>query len=90
MWHDKNTFQALLRNEERIPTNILASRLKKLVALGLVEKAAYQERPTRYRYSLSDAGKSLELVLQAMMDWGHQKLSGGFYDPKAAENRKRR
>ncbi len=85
MWHGKDTFQALQRSEERIPTNILASRLKKLIALGLVEKTAYQERPTRYRYALSAAGKSLEPVLQAMMDWGHQKLSGGFYDPKALD-----
>ncbi len=86
MWHGKETFQALQHSEEHIPTNLLASRLKKLVDLGLVEKAPYQERPVRYRYVITKAGRSLEPVLKSLMDWGHSKLAGGHYDPATGKS----
>ncbi|WP_299684222.1 helix-turn-helix domain-containing protein [uncultured Tateyamaria sp.] len=89
MWHGKETFQALQHSEEHIPTNILSSRLKRLLELGLVEKSPYQNRPVRYRYTLTEAGRSLEPVLLSLMDWGHARLGGGRYDPttgQTAEN----
>lgn len=86
MWHGKETFQSLQRNEEHIPTNILAGRLKKLVNLGLVEKKPYQDRPVRYRYVITETGRSLEPVLQSLMDWGHRKLAGGHYDPATGKS----
>ncbi|MEM7633478.1 MAG: helix-turn-helix domain-containing protein [Pseudomonadota bacterium] len=81
MWHGKDTFQALQRSEERMPTNILSNRLKRLVELGLVQKEPYHDRPVRYRYQLTDAGKSLEPLLVTLMDWGHKHLGGGRFDP---------
>ncbi|MEM9104102.1 MAG: helix-turn-helix domain-containing protein [Pseudomonadota bacterium] len=81
MWHGKNTFQALESSEEHIPTNILSSRLKRLLGLGLIEKTPYQERPVRYKYSLTAKGRSLEPILQSLMNWGHGKLGGGYFDP---------
>ncbi|MEP0744370.1 MAG: helix-turn-helix domain-containing protein [Anderseniella sp.] len=81
MWHGKNTFQELQRSEERMPTNILSNRLKRLVELGLVKKEPYHDRPVRYRYTLTDAGKSLEPLLITLMDWGHTHLGGGHFDP---------
>jgi len=81
MWHGKDTYQQLQRSEEHVPSNILASRLKRLIELGLVEKAPYQDRPVRYRYALTEAGRSLEPVLRSLMDWGHGQLGGGYFDP---------
>lgn len=86
MWHGKQTFLALQSSEEHIPTNILASRLKKLAELGLVEKTPYQDRPVRYRYALNDAGRSLEPVLRSLMAWGHQNLCGGYFDPSTGRS----
>lgn len=86
MWHGKTTFQALQNSEERVPTNILSTRLKKLVELGLVTKAPYQNRPVRYRYELTETGGSLEPVLLSLMAWGHGNLGGGHYDPVTGEN----
>lgn len=86
MWHRKQTFQALQSSEEHIPTNILASRLKKLLKLGLVEKTAYQDRPVRYHYTLNDAGRSLEPILRSLMAWGHEKLAGGYFDPSTGKS----
>ena len=39
---------------ERIPSNILADRLKRLVESGLVEKRLYQQHPPRYEYHLTE------------------------------------
>ena len=81
MWHGKHTFRALQESAEGIPTNILADRLKKLTAWGLVDRRAYQERPPRYAYHLTETGAALEPVLLQVMGWGHTHLGGGRYDP---------
>lgn len=86
IWHGKHTFQALQGSAERIPTNILAERLKRLEHWGLVERRAYQQRPVRYAYHLTDEGKALEPVLLQMMAWGHKRLGGGRYDPATGKS----
>ena len=81
MWHGKHTFQDLQTSEERMPTNQLSQRLKRLMAWGLVRREAYQDRPVRYRYFLTETGRELEPVLLQIMQWGHENLGGGLYDP---------
>jgi DNA-binding HxlR family transcriptional regulator len=81
MWHGKHTFQALQESAERVPTNILSERLKRLEQWGLVRREAYQQRPVRHAYHLTDEGRSLESVLLHIMAWGHKRLGGGRYDP---------
>lgn len=87
MWHGKQTFQALQDSAERMPSNILSDRLKRLAEWGLVERTAYQERPTRYAYHLTEKGRSLEPVLMQIMAWGNQNLGGGRFDPATGESR---
>lgn len=77
MWHGKHTFQALQESDERIPTNILADRLRRLTEWGLVRREQYQDRPPRFEYHLTEAGRSLEPTLIQIMRWGHQHLGGG-------------
>lgn len=86
MWHGKHTFQALQESAERIPTNILSERLKRLEKWGLVRREVYQQRPVRYAYQLTNEGKSLEPVLLQIMAWGHKRLGGGRYDPATGKN----
>ena len=85
MWHGKHTFQALQTGEERMPTNQLSQRLKRLMEWGLVEREAYQDKPVRYRYRVTGAGKELEPILLQLMSWGHAHLGGGLYDPLSGE-----
>lgn len=85
LWHNKHTFQDLQNSEERIPSNLLSQRLKRLMTWGLVTREAYQERPLRYRYILTDNGRKLEPVLIQIMQWGHVNLGGGLYDPVRRE-----
>ncbi len=81
MWHGKHTFQALQGSAENMPTNILSERLRRLMEWGLVDREPYQDRPVRYNYYLTDAGRALEPVLLQVMQWGHYYLEGGCYDP---------
>ena len=86
MWHGKHTFQALQGSAERIPSNILSERLKRLAEWDLVRRDAYQQRPVRYSYHLTDKGRSLEPLLLQIMAWGHKRLGGGRYDPGSGKS----
>ena len=81
MWHGKHTFQALQGSSERIPSNILSERLRRLMNWGLVSREPYQDRPVRYAYHLTEAGRALEPVLLQIMQWGHHYLGGGTFTP---------
>ena len=61
---------------EKIPTNILANRLLSLVENGLVEKRLYQNKPPRYEYHLTDAGKGLVPVIQSLAIWANEYIDG--------------
>jgi len=72
----RHTYKALQASPERIPTNILADRLKRLEREGILRKQLYQERPPRYTYHLTDKGRSLGPVLHAMLRWGSTHVPG--------------
>ena len=72
----KLRFGEFLASPERIPTNILADRLKRLEAAGLVAPAAYSERPPRYAYHLTDSGRTLGPVVDALAVWGLEQFPG--------------
>ncbi|MCW3017430.1 MAG: transcriptional regulator, HxlR family [Solirubrobacterales bacterium] len=55
-----------------IARNVLASRLEGLVERGVLAKRAYQERPPRHEYVLTDKGRDLWPVVNALMVWGDQ------------------
>jgi len=74
--HGKHTYGELVNSPERIPTNILAERLKRLEGAGIIVGTPYQERPTRYAYSLTPKGRALGEVLLAFVRWGKQHIPG--------------
>jgi DNA-binding HxlR family transcriptional regulator len=53
-----------------ITRHILADRLKKLVAQGVLDRLPYQERPVRYEYKLTTKGLDLYPVLMSLVHWG--------------------
>jgi DNA-binding HxlR family transcriptional regulator len=53
-----------------IPRAVLAQRLDRLVTEGMVRKVAYEERPPRNEYRLTDKGRDFWGVLAAMWRWG--------------------
>lgn len=54
---------------EKIPTNILASRLKRLENMGFVDRLLYQDKPKRYQYILKQRGKDIIPILQEITRW---------------------
>jgi DNA-binding HxlR family transcriptional regulator len=57
-----------------IPRATLASRLDHLVDRGLLDRVRYRERPPRYEYRLTAAGRASRPVIVTLMTWGDQWL----------------
>jgi DNA-binding HxlR family transcriptional regulator len=74
--HGKHTYGELALSPERIPTNILADRLKRLESAGIITSTPYQQRPVRYSYTLTPKGSALGEVLLAFVRWGKQHIPG--------------
>ena len=72
----KSTYGELLAADERVPTNILADRLRRLEDAGIIAKSAYQERPVRFAYTLTPKGKDMGEILIAIVRWGRKHLPG--------------
>jgi DNA-binding HxlR family transcriptional regulator len=65
-------FGDFLASPEKITTNILAERLKRLEEEGIVAKKAYQSRPVRHAYSLTEKGRRLAPLMRAMVNWANK------------------
>jgi DNA-binding HxlR family transcriptional regulator len=53
-----------------IADNILSARLDLLVREGVLARRAYQERPPRHEYVLTDKGYDLLPVIMSLGQWG--------------------
>ncbi|MEL0047289.1 MAG: helix-turn-helix domain-containing protein [Gammaproteobacteria bacterium] len=73
---DCRTFADFAGSLESIPTNLLSSRLKKLVKLGLLQKRQYHERPVRFEYLPTPLGQEVRPLLTAMKVFGETHLQG--------------
>jgi DNA-binding HxlR family transcriptional regulator len=49
---------------------MLIARLRELEERGLVTRTLYPEIPPRVEYSLTDDGRTLRPIVDAMADWG--------------------
>jgi DNA-binding HxlR family transcriptional regulator len=61
---------------EGIAPNILSARLKKLEQDGLIVASLYSERPPRFEYNLTEAGRELSDLLRLFAAWGSRRLHG--------------
>lgn len=60
-----------------IAPNILADRLRRLEADGLIAATAYSERPPRFEYRLTADGRALGGALRLLADWGARLAGAG-------------
>jgi DNA-binding HxlR family transcriptional regulator len=63
-----------IQDELGIATNVLSRRLSTLVDEGILERRRYSERPERFEYRLTDAGRDLQPVVLAILHWGDTHL----------------
>jgi DNA-binding HxlR family transcriptional regulator len=77
----RDAFQGIRRFEQwqdrlGVARNVLAARLKALVANSVLTTRLYSERPPRKEYLLTQKGKDLRPVLLTMAAWGDQHVYG--------------
>ncbi len=72
----KRRYQEFMSSPEKIASNILANRLAKLEKAGIIARRAYQQNPARYEYFLTEKGKGLSPVLEAIIVWGKKHYPG--------------
>jgi DNA-binding HxlR family transcriptional regulator len=68
------------------PRDTLAARLRTLVGAGILERRPYSDRPARYEYRLTGAGRDLYPVIASLMRWGDTYLAGDDGPPVVVEH----
>jgi len=73
--YGKNRFKDLQENIDKITPRMLSKELKELEINGIVERKVYNRTPVLIEYKLTDSGKNITTVIDAMLDWGltHRK-----------------
>jgi len=75
VYFGKRTYGEFLASEERMATNILASRLARLEQQGILVKKFSEKEKRKEEYVLTEKGLDLIPVLVEMANWGAE------YDP---------
>jgi DNA-binding HxlR family transcriptional regulator len=70
-----------------IARTVLASRLKTLVAAGLLERRQYRDEPAWFEYRLTSKGLDFYPVALALMAWGDKYLTGPAGPPTVLRHR---
>lgn len=63
-------FGELKKSLGAVSQKVLTAQLRDMEANGLVSRKVYAEVPPRVEYSLTDLGKRLKPILDAMRNWG--------------------
>jgi DNA-binding HxlR family transcriptional regulator len=63
-------------NKTGAPRDRIAARLKALERVGAVRRTAYQQAPPRFEYHLTESGRALIPVLDALAAWGLKNAVG--------------
>lgn len=66
-------FSELGRLLPRVSPRMLTRQLRDLERDGLVTRTVYAEVPPRVEYSLTDTGRTLQPVLDALLAWGEKQ-----------------
>lgn len=63
-------FGELKKSVGNITQKVLTAQLRDMEESGLLTRTVYPEVPPRVEYTLTDLGRSLKPILDAMQDWG--------------------
>jgi DNA-binding HxlR family transcriptional regulator len=75
LWYLRNKTMRFTELKKQIPDiteKMLSLQLKALEESGLVKRTVYAEVPIRVEYSLTEFGKTLLPVLEAIAKWGRE------------------
>jgi DNA-binding HxlR family transcriptional regulator len=71
---NSTSFGEFRSSPEKIASNILADRLEKLVAYGIMDKTPNLHSKLKIDYKLTEKGRQLEPILFAMGKWGYENI----------------
>ena len=63
-------FGELKKSIGQVTQKVLTSQLRQMEENGLIVRTVYPEVPPRVEYTLTDLGRSLKPILDAMQNWG--------------------
>ena len=63
-------FGELKKSVGNVSQKVLTSQLREMEQSGLLIRTVYPEVPPRVEYTLTDLGRSLKPILDALWDWG--------------------
>lgn len=65
-------FGELKKSIGSVSQKVLTAKLRDMEKSGLVNRTVYAEVPPRVEYSLTDLGRSLKPILDALWNWGEE------------------
>ncbi len=68
----RKRFGELKRLTPNATERMITLQLRELEADGVLSRHVFAEVPPRVEYEVTDYGRSLELILSAMQDWGRE------------------
>ena len=80
-------FKDLEETIKKITPRMLSKELKELELNNIIRRNIYNTRPIRIEYELTESGKTLEPILEAMVDWGSKHRNDVFGNPDRTTNR---
>lgn len=63
-------FGELKKSIGKVSQKVLTTQLRDMEESGLISRKVYAEVPPKVEYSLTELGKSLQPILNAMLQWG--------------------
>ena len=69
-------FGELKKSVGNVSQKVLTSQLREMEQSGLLIRTVYPEGPPRVEYTLTDLGRSLKPILDAMQSWGEAYKAG--------------
>jgi DNA-binding HxlR family transcriptional regulator len=90
MFKERRTYKDFLSGEEGIASNILADRLQRLEAAGIIEKRRDGNDARRFVYQLTEKGFGLAPVLVEVVIWSarHESTDAPAATVRAMRDRK--
>lgn len=79
LWHlltgEVLRFGELRKKIPMVTANVLTRQLRELEEDGLIVRMVYAEVPPKVEYKLSELGKTLSPILEALNKWGEENIN---------------
>lgn len=76
IYRNYTSFGQFRDSTEKIASNILTNRLEKLVSKGILTKTKSEQNLLVFDYKLTNMGKTLKPVLEAIENWSIGNING--------------